>query len=51
MQKASEVQPQRTFHRPEGVELVKINPITGQRAGFFSRNPVEVVLRQEQLPP
>ncbi len=48
MEKATAGEPSRKFNQPAGVELVNVNPKTGKPVYFFSRDRIQVALRQDQ---
>jgi 1A family penicillin-binding protein len=48
MKAATAGEPPRRFTKPGGIEVISVNPGTGRKAGFFSRERLRVALRAGQ---
>jgi penicillin-binding protein 1A len=48
MKAATAGEPPRRFAKPNGIEVISVNPRTGRKSGFFSRERLRVALRTGQ---
>ncbi|MEJ2640014.1 MAG: PBP1A family penicillin-binding protein [Desulfosarcinaceae bacterium] len=48
MKAATAGEPPRRFAKPSGIEVISVNPYTGRKAGFFSRERLRVAMRAQQ---